>query len=211
MELTIANYWPSILTFITLQIIGLMSPGPDFAITMRNSLIYSRTIGIYTAIGIACGIMVHVSYTLLGVGLIITRTPWLFKIFQYAGAAYLFYIGFKGLQSKKHNLSTYNPAHQKQISNFAGFYSGFFTNALNPKAMLFFLSLFTAFLSPKTPGLIMFIYAFIVFMTTLTWFVVVALCFSHQKIRLMFSSVSHWIERLTGVVLILLAVKLLCM
>lgn len=209
MSLTLIEYLPTILSFTALQIIGLISPGPDFAITMRNSLVYSREIGLLTAMGIACGIMVHVTYTLLGVGLFVMQTSWLFNLFKYLGSAYLFYIGFKGLQAKKHKLLTANPTHQKPISALSAFRSGFVTNALNPKAMLFFLSLFTVFLSPQTPSLIMMTYGVIIFITTLLWFVFVSLCFSNKRIRSLFSSISHWIERVTGGVLILLAIKLL--
>lgn len=209
MKFTISEYLPMILSFTALQMIGLISPGPDFAITMRNSLIYSRKIGLFTAIGVACGIMVHVTYTLLGVGFFITKTAWLFSLFKYLGATYLFYIGYQGLKAKKHDLLASNLTHQNAISNVAAFRSGFLTNALNPKAMLFFLSIFTVFLSPKTPVLIMLIYGIIVFTTTLSWFTFVSFCFSNKRIRSLFSSISHWVERVTGGILVLLAVKLL--
>lgn len=211
MKSIIIQYLPMIVTFTCLQIIGLISPGPDFAITVRNSLLYSRKIGLFTALGISCGIMVHVVYTILGVGFFIAKTPWLFTLFKYLGAAYLFYIGFKGLIAKKRIFSVNTIEPHNTISSMSAFWLGFLTNALNPKAMLFFVSLFTVFLAPKTPPVIMIIYGAIVFMTTLVWFVFVSLCLSHETIRSLFGSVSHWVERITGVVLILLAFKLLVM
>ena len=209
MESVFFEYIPSLISFTLLQMVALISPGPDFAIVVRNSLIYSRKTGLLTALGIATGILVHVTYTLLGLGFIISQTAWLFSLFTYLGASYLIYIGYKGLQAKKGGLSLGNATHHHDIAALAAFRSGFFTNALNPKAMLFFLSLFTVFLSPLTPTAIMITYGVITFVTTLLWFVFVALCFSSQKLRKYFSSISHWIERVTGGLLILLGVKLL--
>jgi RhtB (resistance to homoserine/threonine) family protein len=203
------EYMPSLISLTLLQMVALISPGPDFAIVVRNSLIYSRKTAIMTALGIATGILVHVTYTLLGLGFIISQTAWLFSLFTYLGASYLIYIGYKGLRAKKGGLSLGNATHHHDIAALAAFRSGFFTNALNPKAMLFFLSLFTVFLSPHTPTAIMITYGVITFVTTLLWFVFVALCFSSQKLRKYFSSISHWIERITGGLLILLGVKLL--
>jgi threonine/homoserine/homoserine lactone efflux protein len=89
--------------FITVAIVHLfavMSPGPDFAVVTRNSLFNSRKVGIYTSLGIALGIMVHVTYSLLGVGLLISRSILLFNIIKFVGAAYLIFIGYKSLRAK---------------------------------------------------------------------------------------------------------------
>lgn len=198
----------SIINLTILQIIALISPGPDFAIIVRNSLIYSRKTGLLTAIGIAFGIMIHVSYTLLGLGFIISQTAWLFECFKYIGASYLIYIGYKGLRAQKGALHLDPTNQNKDFSALAAFRSGFFTNALNPKAMLFFISLFSVFIAPSTPIPILITYGFIIFITTLLWFSFVALCLSGKSTRKFFSSISHWIERTTGGLLMLLGIKL---
>ena len=77
------DYLSSFLTLAVIQILGVMSPGPDFAVVMRNSLVFSRKVGIFTAIGAAFGTLVHISYILLGVGTIIAKTEWLFLTFNF--------------------------------------------------------------------------------------------------------------------------------
>jgi len=115
----ILDYLPSITALLTIQLLGLMSPGPDFAIVVRNSLIYSRKTAIFTAIGLAFGVLIHLSYILLGLGAMISKTVWLFSLFKYVGAAYLIYIGCKGLCTKKQKLSYEETSHKKQdISAF---------------------------------------------------------------------------------------------
>ncbi|MBM3467934.1 MAG: lysine transporter LysE [Alphaproteobacteria bacterium] len=205
------EYWPSILTLMSLQIVGLISPGPDFAVVVRNSLIFSRRTGVLTAFGVSFGIMVHLAYILLGLGIFISKTAWLFHLIKYMGGGYLIYIGILGLKAKKGALNYGDLRSRKDISSFAAFQTGFLTNAMNIKAMLFFLSLVSAFMTSKEPAVIIFIYGAIIFFTTLIWFIVVAYCFSHQQLRTFFSNLHHWVERVTGGLLFLLGVKILFM
>lgn len=203
------EYLPSILALTGIQLVGVISPGPDFAITVRNSLIYSRKTGVLTAVGIALGILVHLAYILLGLGMIIAKTVWLFHLFKYLGAGYLMYLGIKGVMARKGAFDYGIIKHQKDISSFAALRNGFLTNALNVKCMLFFMSILSAFLTPEEPGVIIFIYGAIIFISTLVWFVIVALCFSHERLRLVFSNLRHWIERVMGGLLLILGMRML--
>jgi RhtB (resistance to homoserine/threonine) family protein len=175
---------------------------------LRNSLIYSRKTAILTAIGIALGCLVHVSYTLFGLGLIIKETAWLFWGVKCVGAAYLCYIGFKGLRAKKTSIGIGEAHRVQDISMQSALWSGFLTNALNPKCMLFFISLFSVIISPNTPVPVTILYAMIIFVETTAWFSFVAYCLTGKKTRKKFSAFSHWIECLTGGVLVSLGVKL---
>jgi len=201
-------YWPSILALTGIQLVGLISPGPDFAVVVRNSLVYSRKTGLLTAVGITLGTVFHLSYILLGVGIFIENTPLLFHLFKYAGAGYLLYIGTKGILAKKKAFDYGDLHHQKDLSPTAAVRAGTLTSALNPKAMLFFLSVLSAFLTPHEPPLILGIYGVIIVVTTLIWFALVAIGFSHHHLRLFFSETHHWVERITGSLLFLLGIRM---
>lgn len=203
------DYLPSILALTGIQLVGVISPGPDFAVVVRNSLIYSRKTGVLTAIGVAFGILVHLAYILLGLGIVISKTVWLFHLFKYLGAGYLIYIGIKGLRARKGALKYGNMRQCKDISPAAALRVGFLTNALNAKCMLFFLSILSAFLTPNEPGVIISIYGGIIFFSTLIWFIIVAMCFSNVHLRRFFSDFRHWVERVTGGLLLLLGIRML--
>lgn len=203
------DYWPSILALTAIQVVGLISPGPDFAVVMRNSLVYSRKTGSLTAVGVAFGILVHLIYILLGLGILISKTVWLFHVFKYLGASYLVYIGVKGVKARKSALHYGENKAQRDISPLAAFRSGFLTNVLNVKAMLYFLSLISAFITSQEPPLLIGVYGLIIFFSTLMWFLFVAYGFSHKRLRLLFGDYHHWIEWITGSVLILLGVRML--
>lgn len=202
------EYLPSILSLSGLMLLSLISPGPDFAVVVRNSLVYSRRSALLTALGIALGILVHVAYTLFGLGMIIRESAWLFLIVKYMGAGYLLYIGFKGLKAKKTAPGLGQVEHIRDISALSAVGSGFLTNALNPKCMLFFISLFSMVIAPHTPISILSLYGLIIFIETLIWFSFVAFCLSGKRTREKFNAVGHWIERVTGGVLMGLGAKL---
>lgn len=191
-----------------MQVIGLISPGPDFAIVVRNSLIHSRGHALLTALGISGGIMVHVTYILMGLGAIVAQTEWLLMTLKIGGAGYLSYLGICGLRSASSLKHRPQEPLDLKLSSWGALRSGFFTNALNPKAMLFILSLLSLNVNEQTPKAILVYYASMIFMTTLGWFSIVALCFSNERARVFFRNYRHWIDRTTGAFLLLMAFKL---
>ena len=86
--------------------------------------------------------------------------------------------------------------------------TGFVTNGLNPKATLFFLSLFTVVINPHTPLAVQAGYGVYLAFATALWFCVVARLFSQTRVRNAFARMGHWFDRVRGVVLIGLAAKL---
>ncbi len=197
--------------FITVALVHLLaviSPGPDFAMVTRNSILYSRKTGIYTSIGIAVGILVHVAYSLWGIGFVIAKSIVLFNIIKFIGAGYLVYIGYKSLRAKPSvQAETDVNVVKKDISLWASFKIGFLTNALNPKATLFFLALFTQIIDPATPKSIQFLFGIEMMIITFIWFTIVSLFFSNSLIRSRVGKVQHYVERVTGAVLISLGIK----
>jgi RhtB (resistance to homoserine/threonine) family protein len=198
-----------LITIASIHLLAVISPGPDFAMVTKNSLLYSRKTGIYTAIGLGCGIAVHVAYSLLGIGLLISQSIVLFTVIKYLGAAYLIYIGYKSLKAKPQTVSTETEIQKsdKTLSAIASIRQGFFTNVLNPKVTLFFLALFTQVVSPETPLLFQLTYGLEMMLATVLWFSLVAVFFSNSFMKAKITKVSHHIERVTGVVLIGLGIK----
>jgi RhtB (resistance to homoserine/threonine) family protein len=184
-----------------------MSPGPDFVMISRNSLVYSRKTGVYSAVGLGLGILVHVTYSLIGISLIIARSILLFSILKFLGAGYLMYIGYKSLSSKPPKRLALESEKQREIGRWASIRVGFFTNILNPKATLFFFALFTQVINPRTPKVIQMFYGLEMSIMTFVWFALVAVLLSHRHIKQWFSSIQHHLEQLFGAILIALGIK----
>src|SRR5579884_29193 len=130
------QYLGIILTVALIHLLAVVSPGPDFMMVTRNSLIYSRKTGIYSAVGLGLGILVHVTYSLVGIGLLIAKSILLFNTIKFLGAAYLIYIGYKSLTSKSSDLEMVDQNRKNDISRLQAVRIGFLTNVTNPKATL---------------------------------------------------------------------------
>ena len=202
-------YWMEFFTVALIHLLAVASPGPDFAIVVRESVAHGRRAGVFCAIGVGMGIFVHVAYSLLGIGLIVSQSIVLFNALKWLAAAYLLYIGFKALRAKPAAPETAEvQAEVAPRSAKGAFVSGFVTNGLNPKATLFFLSLFTVVINPHTPLLVQGGYGVYLAVATGLWFCLVAMLFSQQRVRAGFARLGHWFDRLMGAVLVGLGIKL---
>lgn len=202
------SYWPEFLTVALVHLLAVASPGPDFAVMLRQALTQSRHTALLTAVGIGLGILLHVGYSLLGIGLIIQQSVWLFNVLKVVGALYLTWIAVQCLRSRAGGIHVDTGSGTPQ-SGFAALRLGFLTNALNPKATLFFVSLFSVVISPGTPVALQAAYGLYMAAATALWFALVAAFFTLPRVRRGFNRFGHWLDRLMGGVLVLLAGQLL--
>ncbi|ROL79440.1 amino acid transporter [Pseudomonas chlororaphis] len=189
-----------LLVVITITILAVLSPGPDFAMVTRNSLVLSRRHGVFTALGIGLGVMLHIGYTLLGVGLLVKESLLLFSVLKIAGALYLVYLGIGMLRSRavEEDVAVDAP----RVSAWAALRTGFLTNALNPKTMIFVVSLFMQVMQPGTAPGVQIGYGAIIVLAHVLWFVAVALFFSAPGIRARLMAYKRRIDQLFGVLLV---------
>ncbi|WP_259781430.1 LysE family transporter [Aestuariispira ectoiniformans] len=203
--------WESqILVVAGVTILAVISPGPDFAVTSRNSLMHGRAAGLATAAGIACGVSVHVTYTLLGLGYILAKADWLLDILRYGGAAYLVYLGVSAFLKQR---TTAQSAMQQddqplRISRFQMFRNGFLCNAFNPKTALFFIALFSQAVAPTTPMPAQMAFGLFIALAHLVWFSIVAGLLTHPTLQAWFGRIKTGLERVIGLCLVGLGVKL---
>lgn len=195
-----------LLAVVTITILAVVSPGPDFAMVTRNSLVLSRRAGLLTAVGIGGGVLVHVAYTILGVGLLIQQSVWLFNVLKLVGAAYLLWLGIRMLRAKPASGEPIPAA--RALSDIAALRVGFLTNALNPKTTIFIVSLFMQVVQPTTPFQVQIGYGAFISAAHVVWFALVAAFFSAGRVRSRILRVRHWIDRMFGGMLILFGLLL---
>ncbi|UAA40778.1 LysE family translocator [Paraneptunicella aestuarii] len=207
------NYWVEFVTIATVHLFAVASPGPDFAVVLKHSVSFGRRAAMITSIGIGLGILVHVTYSLLGIGLLIKTTPWLFQLFSYLAAGYLVYLGLGALRSRPQHAGGTGGVESEVVINDAisdrrAFWIGLLTNGLNPKATLFFLTLFAVVISAQTPNSVKVIYGLYLAFATGLWFCALSYFLSSQKVRGFIREQGFWFDRIMGLVLIGLALKL---
>ena len=134
------QYLDEFLLIAIAHFFAVASPGPDFAIVLKQSIQQGRKNALWTSAGVGAAILLHIAYCVLGVALILSQSPSLFMALKYLAGAYLAYLGVQALRSAKPSDSkqqTLAPAEPESV--YKAFRRGFFTNALNPKATLFFI------------------------------------------------------------------------
>ncbi|GAA5784127.1 LysE family transporter [Chitiniphilus shinanonensis] len=190
----------------TIALLAMLSPGPDFFLMMKNAARYSRGAALATAAGINLGIAVHMSYCVAGLAVIIATTPWLFNVLKYAGAAYLVWIGIQALRARGGAAMDPDAGHER-ISLRAAFMQGLLCNLLNPKATLFFLSVFTQILSVDTSLAAKVWYAFIIWILGVIWWPLLVFIVQSRAVRVTLARAQRLIDKVLGGVLVALGVK----
>lgn len=190
-------------TFIMLNVLGAMSPGPDFAVVTRYGLTGSRRGALLATLGIVAALNIHVLYCVSGVAFFLKEAPQAVAGIQLVGALYLMYLGIKILRSKDEGESAVD-------TSKGAFYTGFFTNLFNPKATLFLLSLFGLFAESMETWGMKLAFGMSVPLVTGLWFVLLSLFLTHssfvpflQKKRKLFMTTMGLALSLLGVVGIL--------
>ena len=192
-----------------------ISPGPAFVVAVRNAMAYDHRTGIFTAFGLGLGVAVRVLVVLCGLAVLLQHYTFVFDVIRYAGAAYLIYIGGKAiLLTKRRDKAAPGdaipdvPQAREMISGRKALSVGFFTNLLNPKAVVFFTAVFTQFIGPGTPVSVMMLYGLTSVVIEIAWFSGVAVVLTDRRIKERFLGIVHWVERTCGGLMIGLGVKL---
>jgi RhtB (resistance to homoserine/threonine) family protein len=193
-----------------IAVLGVLSPGPDFFIVTKNSLSYSRKAGLYTALGVSLAILIHLAYCMIGIGVVISESVWLFHTIKYGGAAYLIYIGIQSLRTKKPAAKDVNlQPDKKDLSSWQALKMGFLTNALNPKATLFFLSVFSQVIDPGTTTLLeQMAYAWEIWIIALSWFCLLAWILTHRNLQSRITGLQYHFEKAMGCLLVAFGLKI---
>jgi len=182
-------------------ILAVISPGADFAMVTRSSYAQGRKAGLAAALGIALGVQVHVLYTVLGIAVIISQSPALFLAMKVLGAGYLLYLGYKSLTNTT-RIRLDGLGQDDSASLWMALRSGFLTNALNPKTMLFVVSAYTQVVQPGSPLAVDFAYGAFMSVAHWLWFSLVAGFFSSAALRKAMIERQVVVDRLIGVALI---------
>ena len=204
-----AAYWPEFALLAGAHIGAVISPGPDFLVTLKQSVQRGLHSALWTALGIGSGILVHISYVILGVAVFLRYQPVLFRGLQYLGVVYLLWLAWHCLRSNNVSKLSVEHALAPPQTPLKAYALGFLTNVLNPKATLFFLALYTSVVSRSTPVAVQVFYGLWMALTTALWFSFVSYVMVRPQVRLRFLSYGPWLDRCLGVLLLLVAMRLL--
>ncbi|MCB9062224.1 MAG: LysE family transporter [Halobacteriovoraceae bacterium] len=194
---------------ILIHIAAVSSPGPDFALVVNYSLKKGMKSAMIVSCGIGTGLIFHITYSLFGLGILIEKYPLINSMFKYLGCLYIIYIGFmitfsswktRGkivLESKKYEINS-------------PFLVGLWTNILNFKASLYFVSIFSPILVVDTVKLTeKYILSFLIILITILWFWLISFIFSRNFARKQYEKRAYLIDCALGTMMVMIGVSLL--
>ena len=186
--------------------LGVASPGPDFAVVVRQTLMHGRRVGVVTALGIGSGILFHVAWGMFGLGWAVTRFPALIHVMRFGGAAFLLWMGLRALRSKPVKAGGDDVSVSASGASLGRAYAmGLATNLLNAKAFLFFVALCSSVITTGTPTSPRLALGLWLVLATAAYFSFVACTVGHPAVRVRLLRQAHRIDHAMGLVLIALA------
>jgi len=198
-----------LLMIVSVTFLAMVSPGPDMVLVVRNTFVAGRRAGLQTAMGILSGNLVHITYCVLGIGWLITQSVVAFSALKYAGDAYLIYLGIMSIRSGSRTLDT---NHIEGVRpNRTGFAQGFVNNLLNPKGTLFYLGVFTMVMSAVTPPSVVLLLVFSMMLVSASFWVFFVYTLDRPAIREFIERSQQTMNRVFGILLILLGIRVASM
>ncbi|HKX07850.1 MAG TPA: LysE family translocator [Stellaceae bacterium] len=201
------------LAFLGIALVVITTPGPDTALTIRNTLIGGTRGGIFTAMGVSTGLMIWALAASAGVvGVLVASAP-VFEALRYAGAAYLIWVGVQSLLSALRPTiaapGTSSPQTRRRLCALGAFRQGLINDLANPKIAAFFASLFPQFVPVEGASFGTLMVLGLTFsMVTLTWLTAYAFAVAKAGDVLRRSGIRRAIEGVTGAVLIAFGLRL---
>lgn len=196
----------ALLPLALIHLLAVMSPGPDFAITTRNSLVHGRSAGILTAVGIVIGNLIHIAYCIAGLVFLLESFSTIRHIITLAGSAYIVWFGLRCLHAALYPVPS---VHSSGGSTRAFFMNGFLANITNAKAILYYFALFSQFITPESSLEFRLILGAEMMLITMLWFGGVALALTGNRIRHAFLARRRYIDGALGLVILVFGLRMI--
>ena len=196
----------NLLSFMAVITLLTISPGADTVMTIRNTLRGGRLDGWLTTLAICSGLFVHASASALGVAALLQASPDAFEWLQWAGAAYLAWLGYQSLHASFQSYDTEQVSGaQGQLVISRSLREGFLSNVLNPKTMVVYLALLPQFIDPRAAWVQSMVLAGVHFALSVVWLGVIVLLVQKARRWLVSESIRGWVDRVVGISLLALA------
>ena len=195
-----------ILVIVSVTALVMITPGPDMVLVLRNTLVDGRRAGLQTSIGILCGNLVHITYCVIGIGVLISQSIVAFSILKYAGGAYLIYLGIVSFRSGAKTLTTGDTGVLQHRRTW--FVHGFVNNVLNPKGAMFYLGVFTLVINPDTSSGAMLLLIGTMMLVSASFWLLFVSTLDRPTIRRSIERSQQAVNRVFGVLLIVLGIRL---
>ena len=196
--------WFSLVAICSL---GAMSPGPSLALVLKQVANNGRTHALVASWCHAIGIGFWAFACIFGLALVVAESALVFQLITWAGAAYLLYIGIKALRVTSTAVGSETLVSRKPISIYQAGIEGAMISILNPKTAIFFIAIFSQFISAEASILDQMIMIATVVIIDGGWYSLVTLTLAKGPILAWLKAKNQLVNRISGTIFILLAIR----
>ena len=198
-----------LLVIVSVTSLVMVIPGPDMVLVLRNTLVSGRGAGLQTSMGVLSGNLVHITYCVLGIGLLISQSIMAFSALKFAAAMYLIYLGIASFRSGATTLDTKED--EARRPNTSWFVQGFINNLLNPKGTLFYLGVFTTVITPETSTSATLLLIVSMMLVSASFWLFFVHTLGRPAIRRFVERSQRTVNRICGLLLLLLGIRVASM
>lgn len=192
-------------SILVTHIIAWLTPGPMFLIIVRNSLVYSRKIGYFTAFGFWLGNLTHIILAISGLSLLVKNIPILFLAVKFLGIVYLLYLWVKTFRFSEKNSTVHLWTKNNDLDSFEAVKMGYIANMSSVGAYLFFISIFTTVIGTSSSMFPALVLLFAMPLNTFFMASLLAIFFTNKHIKSYYTKYSNLLHKWLWLSLILIA------
>ncbi|KUJ00032.1 LysE family translocator [Vibrio sp. MEBiC08052] len=201
------DFTTALLSILTIHLMASISPGPDFVVVSQQTLRQGRKAGIVCGMGVCVGLLVHISYSVAGLTTALGHSDYITQGIGIFGGSYLVFLAYKSIKGSFAK-PTQEPIQaevpipaEKKTENKSAFWSGLIVNIFNPKAAIYFISLFSIIISPalETEKLLLVIISIIA--VQMAWYLTFIFIVTIPSVRVKFDRKVYLIDRFLGMLM----------
>lgn len=203
------DFATALFSILTIHLMASISPGPDFVVVSQKTLHQGRKAGIVCGAGVCVGLLVHIGYSVAGLTAALEHSVRLTQSIGIFGGSYLVFLGYKSIKGA----FSANPALSIEKANNAGgasaFWSGLIVNVFNPKAAIYFISLFSIIISPSMGVEKLLLVIVLIISVQMAWYLTFIFIVTIPSVRMKFDSKVYLIDRGLGVLMLMMGVYMI--
>jgi threonine/homoserine/homoserine lactone efflux protein len=202
------DFTQTLLALAAIHVVAIISPGPEFLLISRKTLVQGKAAGFQCLFGTLIGQFIHIGYSAFGIAELVSGSLQALWVIKIVGGAYLIYLGVSALKSRPTNSDETAPP-TDATSGSRSIWEGFLCDLLNPKATLYYVSIFTFFLSPDLSTTEFSLSIALMFFIHIVWFVLVIVLLTIPRINQLYKNFTVWIDRLLGSAMLAIGLRIM--
>ncbi len=203
------DFTSTLLSILSIHLMASISPGPDFVVVSQRALFQGRKAGMICGLGVCVGLVFHITYSVIGLTTAMSNSALLTQAIGFLGGCYLIFLGYSSIKASFLQGTEISHNKKNYISEKSAFLSGFTVNIFNPKAAVYFISLFSMVtVSSMEVGKILLI-ALLIILVQMAWYLIFVFIITIPAFKVKFDSKIHFIERLLGILMLMMGAYML--